>query len=123
MLLLLLFIEVFIFLIESSGIVRPSGRLDYESMGDKFYLLNISARDHGQPQFTSYVLLNITVTDFNDNQPQFSQNSYTLRVSEDTRVNSYFDQITATDEDTGTNAKVTCGLQFQSTGHSSFCEA
>ena len=79
-------------------------------MGDKFYLLNISARDRGQPQFTSYVLLNITVTDFNDNQPQFSQNSYTLRVSEDTNVNSYFDQITATDEDTGTNAKVTCGL-------------
>ena len=92
-------------------------------MGDKFYLLNISARDRGQPQFTSYVLLNITVTDFNDNQPQFSQNSYTLRVSEDTRVNSYFDQITATDEDTGANAKVTCGLQFQSTGHSSFREA
>lgn len=82
-------------------------------MADKFYILNISATDHGQPQFTSYAILNITVTDFNDNQPQFSKNSYNLGVSEDAKVDTYFDQITATDEDTGENAKVMHGLYFK----------
>jgi len=94
----------------SSGIVRPSSRLDYESMADKFYILNISATDNGHPQFTSYTVLNITVTDFNDNQPKFSQNSYNLGVSEDATVDTYFDQIIATDEDAGENAKVMNGL-------------
>lgn len=75
-------------------------------MADKFYILNISATDDGHPQFTSYAVLNITVTDFNDNQPKFSQNSYNLGVSEDSAVDTYFDQIIATDEDTGENAKV-----------------
>lgn len=94
----------------SSGIVRPSSRLDYESMSEKFYILNISATDNGHPKFTSYAVLNITVTDFNDNQPKFSQNSYKLGVSEDAAVDTYFDQITATDEDVGENAKVINGL-------------
>ena len=75
-------------------------------MADKFYILNISATDNGHPQFTSYAVLNITVTDFNDNQPKFPQNSYNLGVSEDAAVDTYFDQIIATDEDAGVNAKV-----------------
>lgn len=79
-------------------------------MADKFYILNISATDNGHPQFTSYAILNITVTDFNDNQPKFSQNIFNLGVSEDTAVDTYFDQITATDEDTGENAKVIYGF-------------
>ena len=90
----------------SSGIVRPSSRLDYESMADKFYVLNISATDNGHPQFTSDAILNITVTDFNDNQPKFSKNSYKLGVSEDAAVDTYFGQIIATDEDIGENGRV-----------------
>ena len=107
----------------SSGIVRPSGRLDYESMADKFYILNISATDNGDPQFTSYAVLNITVTDFNDNQPKFSQTSYNLGVSEDAAVDTYFDQITATDADTEQNAKVMHGLyeRFTINSISSHC--
>ena len=93
-------------LAESSGIVRPSSRLDYESLVDKFYILNISASDGGYPQFTSYAVLNISVTDFNDNQPQFSKSSYNLGVFENETVGVYFHQITASDEDSGVNAKV-----------------
>ena len=79
-------------------------------MADKFYILNISATDNGHPKFTSYAVLNITVTDFNDNQPTFSKNSYNLGVSENAAVDTYFDQIIATDEDTGENAKVISAL-------------
>ena len=105
----------------SSGIVRPSSRLDYESMADKSYILNISATDDGHPKFTSYATVNITVTDFNDNQPKFSQNSYNLGVSEDAEVDTYFDKVAATDEDAGENAKViNHGMSFENvslTGH------
>lgn len=92
---------------ESSGIVRPSGRLDYESLVDKFYVLNISASDNGHPQFTTFTTLNISVTDFNDNQPKFTQKSYKLDVFENETVGVYFSNtITATDADTGDNGKV-----------------
>ena len=91
---------------ESSGIVRPSSRLDYESLVDKFYILNISASDGGHPQFISYSVLNISVTDFNDNHPKFAQDSYNLGVFENETVGVFFGQITATDADSGDNAKV-----------------
>ena len=92
---------------ESSGIVRPSSRLDYESLVDKFYILNISASDNGHPQFTTFTTLNISVTDFNDNQPEFAQKSYKVDVFENETVGVYFSNaITATDADTGDNGKV-----------------
>lgn len=92
---------------ESSGIVRPSSRLDYESLVDKFYILNISASDNGHPQFTTFTTLNISVTDFNDNQPEFTQKSYKVDVFENETVGVYFSNaITATDADTGDNGKV-----------------
>lgn len=92
---------------ESSGIVRPSSRLDYESLADKFYILNISASDDGHPQFTTFTTLNISVTDFNDNQPEFAQKSYKVDVFENETVGTYFSNaITATDADTGDNGKV-----------------
>ena len=51
-------------------------------------------------------MLNISVTDFNDNQPKFAKNSYSLGVLENETVGVFFDQITATDADSGENARV-----------------
>lgn len=73
---------------------------------DKFYILNISASDGGNPRFITYSVLNISVTDFNDNQPKFAKNSYSLGFLENETVGVFFDQITATDADSGENAKV-----------------
>ena len=47
------------------------------------------------------------VTDINDEPPRFSQRFYSLRVREDTSVNSRFTVVTATDEDEGSNAELT----------------
>ncbi|XP_068723113.1 protocadherin Fat 4-like isoform X1 [Montipora capricornis] len=97
---------------ESSGIVRPSSRLDYEALLDKYYILNISASDNGHPQFTTFATLNISVTDFNDNMPEFAQRSYNLDVFENETVGLYFNNaITATDADSGVNAKITFSLK------------
>ena len=74
---------------------------------DKYYILNISASDNGHPQFTTFATLNISVTDFNDNMPEFAQRSYNLDVFENETVGLYFNNaITATDADSGVNAKV-----------------
>lgn len=92
--------------VDTSGIVRPSGYLDYESMVTKYYMLNISATDHGQPRYTSYCSLKITVTDFNDNRPRFNSSAYVTSVSEDAAVGTVVTTMRATDLDSGINAQV-----------------
>ncbi|XP_048580487.1 cadherin-23-like isoform X2 [Nematostella vectensis] len=99
------------FIIEgTSGIVRPSGRLDYESMVQKHYVLNLSVTDHGVTQFTSFALLNISVTDFNDNQPQFNQSEYSATVLENMPVGTKVTMVTARDEDSGINSQIMYSL-------------
>lgn len=86
--------------------MRPSGYLDYESMVNKYYLLNVSATDGGIPRLTSYCRLKIFVTDFNDNKPAFNHSSYVTSVSEDAPVGTTITTITATDLDSGVNSRV-----------------
>lgn len=93
-------------LTDTSGIVRPSGYLDYESMSIKYFVLNIAASDGGQPQFSSTALLNISVTDFNDNKPVFNSSSYTAKVVETASVGDRITIVTALDVDAGVNAVV-----------------
>lgn len=93
-------------LVDTSGIVRPSGYLDYESLKTKYYILNISATDDGHPKFTSYCRLKIDVTDFNDNKPRFNSSSYVTSISEDAPVGTNITTIKAADIDSGINAQV-----------------
>lgn len=43
-------------------------------------MLEIHAKDSGLPQLTGSVLVNIEVTDVNDNPPRFSEDNYTAVV-------------------------------------------
>ncbi|KAI6657178.1 protocadherin Fat 4-like [Oopsacas minuta] len=49
----------------------------------------------------------ISITDINDNSPQFSSNSITAQVSESSNVGTLVHTLTATDADFGTNADIT----------------
>ena len=75
-------------------------------MTQKYYILNISASDSGDPVYSSYTQLNISVTDYNDNQPVFSKAVYTVGVGEDIQPGSVIAQLTASDADSGWNAQV-----------------
>ena len=99
------------FLAATSGIVRPSGHLDYELMLQKYYVLNISASDSGHPVYSSTAQLNVSVTDYNDNKPVFSESVYTVGVPEDSQRGSVVLQVVASDADSGENAKARI-LQF-----------
>ena len=83
----------------STGLITLAGALDYEQ--ETQYFLNISATDSsaGEPQLTSYVEVNISVVDVNDNAPQFSSSHYQVPISEATPVNSTVFTVTATDDD------------------------
>ena len=47
------------------------------------YVLEIEASDHGVPVRSSTVLVNIDITDANDNPPMFAEDNYTVYVQED----------------------------------------
>ncbi|XP_069619814.1 protocadherin gamma-B1-like isoform X13 [Ranitomeya imitator] len=69
--------------------------------------LILTASDGGNPVQTGTVLINIIITDFNDNSPVFTQDVYKVSVRESIPVNSTILQVSASDEDEGVNAQIT----------------
>ncbi|XP_056372733.1 protocadherin gamma-B5-like isoform X2 [Hyla sarda] len=79
--------------------------LDRETQ-DKHQLI-LTASDGGNPVQTGTAIINIIVTDFNDNPPVFTQDVYKVSVRENIQLNSTILQVSASDEDEGGNAKIT----------------
>ena len=93
-----------LFSTSSSGEVSILNSVDFEDV--KFYSIVVEACDNGviPDRFCCRFTLNINITDFNDNEPVFSEGSYTLTVAE----NAVTDITTfvITDNDSGTNADI-----------------
>ncbi|XP_060771886.1 protocadherin-18a isoform X3 [Neoarius graeffei] len=70
------------------------------------YELRLTASDSGSPPRTGTTLLKITVADSNDNNPVFTEPSYTIELREDTAPGVLLVDLNATDADEGTNAKI-----------------
>ncbi|XP_072006242.1 protocadherin gamma-B5-like [Engystomops pustulosus] len=79
--------------------------LDRETQ-DKHELI-LTASDGGNPVQTGTALINIIVTDINDNSPVFTQDVYKVSVRENIPVNSTILQVSASDEDEGVNGQIT----------------
>ena len=76
------------------------------------YNLTIEARDMGTPMsLATNVTVQITVTDVNDNAPEFSQEVFQVEVSEEMLTGSVVVQITAVDIDLGFNANLTYEIE------------
>ncbi|KAG8439027.1 hypothetical protein GDO86_005285 [Hymenochirus boettgeri] len=69
--------------------------------------LTITAYDGGNPVQTGTALIRITVTDFNDNYPLFTQEVYKVSIPENIPLNSTVLIVKASDKDTGINAQIT----------------
>ncbi|XP_072006237.1 protocadherin gamma-B1-like [Engystomops pustulosus] len=82
--------------------------LDRETQ-DKHELI-LTASDCGNPVQTGTALINIIVTDFNDNSPVFTQDVYKVSVRENIPVNSTILQVSASDEDEGDNGQITYSI-------------
>ncbi|NXA56589.1 CELR2 protein, partial [Nothocercus julius] len=84
------------------GLISLALPLDYKL--ERQYLLSITASD-GTRQDTAQVVIN--VTDANTHRPVFQSSHYTVNINEDRPVGTTVVVISATDEDTGENARIT----------------
>ena len=86
----------------STGEISTLGDLDREVEG--FYSIKVIAEDRGS--LSSEALVNVTVTDANDNAPVFTRAKYSTEVFEDLAVSTVILTVTAHDRDLGTNALI-----------------
>uniref|UniRef100_A0A3Q3D844 FAT atypical cadherin 1a n=1 Tax=Hippocampus comes TaxID=109280 RepID=A0A3Q3D844_HIPCM len=70
------------------------------------YTLNVTVYDLGIPQKSSSRLLDVKISDANDNIPRFLQESYSVEISESTPVGTEIIQVDSTDKDQGENGVV-----------------
>ena len=88
----------------SSGVVTLSGALDYETETE--YQVEVVASDLGSPAMSSTISLTLLLLDQNDNTPVFTQEQYSVSISETHPEGSSVLQVTASDRDTGDNAVI-----------------
>ncbi|OCT87878.1 hypothetical protein XELAEV_18021581mg [Xenopus laevis] len=79
--------------------------LDRETQS--YHELILTASDGGNPVQTGTTLIKITVTDFNDNFPVFTQEVYKVNIHENIPINSTVLHVKASDKDEGINAQIT----------------
>ncbi|XP_032332801.1 LOW QUALITY PROTEIN: protocadherin alpha-11 [Camelus ferus] len=72
--------------------------------------LLLTAADKGKPELTGTIQLLVHVLDINDNDPEFEQSEYKLRLMENTAKESLVIKLNATDRDEGVNGEVTYSL-------------
>ncbi|KAL4715527.1 hypothetical protein ACJJTC_009153 [Scirpophaga incertulas] len=85
--------------------LETTGKLDRETTD--FYILNISARDGGNPPNFGYLQVNVTILDVNDNPPIFDQSDFSVSLNESVPPGTSVLKVTATDSDLGDNCKIT----------------
>lgn len=68
--------------------------------------VKVVAFDGGTPSLSGTLLIDVTVTDFNDNSPQFEKATYEIEVPENTPVNVTLVRLRATDADIGASGTV-----------------
>ncbi|KAG8439033.1 hypothetical protein GDO86_005288, partial [Hymenochirus boettgeri] len=72
--------------------------------------LTLTAYDGGNPVQTSEILIRVTVMDFNDNPPIFTQEVYKVIIPENLPLNSTVLRVNASDKDAGINAQITYSI-------------
>ncbi|XP_031423976.1 cadherin EGF LAG seven-pass G-type receptor 2 isoform X2 [Clupea harengus] len=81
----------------STGWIVVAAELDRESVD--FYNFGVEARDHGMPVMSSSASISMTILDVNDNNPEFMQKAYYMRLNEDAAVGTSVVTVSAVDQD------------------------
>ncbi|MBN3295144.1 CELR2 protein, partial [Amia calva] len=81
----------------STGWIVVAAELDRETVD--FYSFGVEARDQGSPAMSSSASVSMTILDVNDNNPEFTQKSYSVRLNEDAAVGSSVVTVSAVDRD------------------------
>lgn len=90
--------------------IFPDGYLFVKSHLDReqrdYYSLTVGCSDGASPPRVSEVPVIIHVIDENDNNPQFTNATFTFSIAENEPVDSFVGKLTATDHDIGRNAEL-----------------
>ncbi|XP_062332868.1 protocadherin alpha-3-like [Osmerus eperlanus] len=70
------------------------------------YDVTIVAKDAGQPSLSSVKTISVTVSDVNDNRPEFSLSPYTFYITENNEAGVKLFSVSASDRDENENAHV-----------------
>ncbi len=81
----------------STGWIVVASELDRERVD--FYNFGVEARDHGTPSMSSSASISMTILDVNDNNPEFTQKAYYMRLNEDASVGTSVVTVSAIDQD------------------------
>lgn len=85
-----------------SGAITIMQPLDYDLIQE--YHVNITAVDLGFLPKKTVAMLTVTLTDINDNAPEFNQSMYRAYLAENAAINSFVYKVLATDRDSPRNA-------------------
>lgn len=88
-----------IFAINSTGTILSQKNVDHEKAS--LLVLNVQAKDGGNPPLYGFANVTVTVVDLNDNSPSFASNEIVVDILEDTKVGQVFYNVTASDPDGG----------------------
>uniref|UniRef100_A0A8B9J4A8 Protocadherin 2 gamma 28 n=1 Tax=Astyanax mexicanus TaxID=7994 RepID=A0A8B9J4A8_ASTMX len=99
--------------------IKSSSSNFYSLVTDQFldreknseYNITITATDEGSPSFSTNKTLNLKICDVNDNAPVFQRQSYTAYVLENNTPGVSIFAMTAADQDSGNNARVSYFLE------------
>ncbi|XP_068963501.1 protocadherin beta-15-like [Petaurus breviceps papuanus] len=94
--------------------IITEGALDRESKAE--YNITITVMDLGFPRLKTEHNITVLISDINDNPPVFIQTVYTLYLRENNSPALHIGSVSASDSDSGTNAKITYALQPPETG-------
>ncbi|XP_033745648.1 protocadherin Fat 4-like [Pecten maximus] len=84
----------------STGIITSTAVIDYEV--NTIFSMIVQAVD-GVPALTAQCLVQVTISDENDNTPTFNPTTYTVTLSEDSPVTTTVTTVSATDADSVSN--------------------
>ncbi|OPJ88325.1 protocadherin beta-15-like [Patagioenas fasciata monilis] len=84
--------------------LRTNAALDRERTAE--YNITITAMDWGTMRLSSRESILVQISDVNDNPPEFTQEIYTMTVTENNSPMLRIGSVNATDADTGKNAQV-----------------
>nr|XP_040041664.1 protocadherin Fat 1a isoform X1 [Gasterosteus aculeatus aculeatus]XP_040041665.1 protocadherin Fat 1a isoform X1 [Gasterosteus aculeatus aculeatus] len=83
------------------GELKVARQLDREQTSG--YTLTVVASDNGSPPLSSSAVINVDISDVNDNPPLFSQANYSLIIQENRPKGTSVLQLTVTDRDASHN--------------------
>uniref|UniRef100_A0A8C9T5I0 FAT atypical cadherin 3 n=1 Tax=Scleropages formosus TaxID=113540 RepID=A0A8C9T5I0_SCLFO len=84
-----------------TGLMKVNKELDRETVSS--YSLAVRALDSGSPAMSSTVMVNIDVSDINDNPPTFTPGNYTAVIQENKPVGTSILLLSVTDKDASHN--------------------